>query len=646
MGNRAGSNKKPTNDPFYSAVPPIEGPYEEYGYENDPQMAIANYGRPVQPPVQPYGGLYAQGLNQVPGVAPWNYGNYYLGNTTMQMMPSMLNKVYAYGQIQARAMLANAGLLGSTPMLQNNALLSSYNPPMFNLPQSAPLMAAATPLPIAFNPLIQGMYPMATMNPNNWMTPSSFMSALTAGPMPYRPPSFDFPSNVGMVMALPYGTPNPFFSSPSYTGFNSAPNYNTGSSWCCCCYCMPISSVPTSSFTSNYPQSYSAPYSAPAPASAPLPVVNFQQIPPQQPTYAPAPPAIASANYSAPIPAGAPLYSSQGSMSNVTFSQPSVMATNIIKNNTTNVQTSSNVPLPVYNATDKSQYLIGQTVTSSLSDPTLNYNQLSTSTPSTSKSAHQFLPRRESFSDRVRRHIPSISRSNYTINQTQTRSDPVLPPILHGQLISDSGWLPKTSTTYQKLTSLLPGNRRKRSVYTPDYTKPTKQSNNNISFIPRRRRRHSNSSASEYDCAICQQERDKRRLREHYGSSTVSSLLSSKPPHKQQRSPNGSASSKSKSSTPTSSQRGGYKSHRRHPTKIKIRSKTPSPEKSSSPVLRRQSPVREIRVNDTIHEEDEKDLDNNDDDEEEKKTVDSSNGSDTKKPDSYGSKISLTSVDE
>jgi hypothetical protein len=215
------------------------------------------------------------------------------------------------------------------------------------------------------------------------------------------------------------------------------------------------------------------------------------------------------------------------------------------------------------------------------------------------------------------------------------------------------------------MPSILSSKKRKRLLYTTDTGKPILNSSvSPASFVPHRRRKRSDSSTSEYDCAICQQQRQKRRLRERYGSSTVSSLVSSpKGTRKDTFSPNESTfSSKShtpkdtrkdtfspnestfssKSHTPNSFKRISYKSHRRHPTKIKIKSKSPSPPKSDSPVLLRQSPIQEPRFNGTIHEEEEED----EIEEHVEKRSTNDNDSVTEKSDHYESKISLRSIDE
>jgi hypothetical protein len=549
----------------------------------------------------------------------------------MQMMPMMLNKVHQYGQIIAISALRNAGLLGPAPMMQSMPMMPCCIPPSFNMPMAAPMMAAASPLPVAFNPLVQGMYPMASMNPVNWMTPASFMSALSSGPMPYRPPAFDFPNNVGMVMTVPYGTPNPFLSASSFGGFNSSYNFGGGSSWCCCCYCAP----PTFSF---YPRPVSVPQPYPVPYSAPVAIPNVQQIPVPRPVSVVAPPIVACGNQSLPVSAGAPLWSSQGVVTNGGFSQPAVMASN---QNPITQTLISNQPvkrsLPVYDATDQSQRLMGQQITSNLPNIRSDNNQYLGITPSAAKNTTPFSQSHDSLSDRLRRHIPSIiprlSRSNYNLTRSEPRSDPQLPPILRGQLISDSGWLPKTSKS-QTITSILSGKKRKR-LYTTDIGKTI--------FNPRHHR--SSSSTSEYDCAICQQQREKRRLREHYGSSTMSSLLSSPKGSRKNRFSSNESTFSSITHTPNSFKQNSYKSHRRHPTRIKIKSKSPSPKQSTSPVLLRQSPIQEQRLNETIHEEEEEVEQKQEQENVEIRSVDD-NDSIIEKADRYQSKTSLRSTDE
>ncbi len=566
----------------------------------------------------------------------------------------MLNKVHRYGQIQAVSALRNAGLLGSAPMMPNMPMMQSMPmtpcciPPSFSMPMGASMMAAATPLPVAFNPLVQGMYPMASMNPVNWMTPSSFMSALTSGPMPYRPPGFDFPSNVGMVMTVPYGTPNPLLSSPSFGGYGSSYNVGGGFSWCCRYSCMPPTTAPAPPPISYYPSPVNAPQPYPFPYTVPVAAPNVQQIPFPRPVSTGAPPIIAGCNQFLPVSAAAPLWPSQGVVANGGFSQPAVMASN---NAPTQIASINNQPtngsLPVYNAIDSSRFLTGHQVTSSLPNIGSNNNQSPMITPSQAKNENQFIQTRDTLTDRFRRHIPSLprfTRSNYHSTRSQLRRDPVLPPILRGQLISDSGWLPKSSHT-GTITSILGGKGRKRGLYTTENGKSIfTPSSSPVSFIPRRRRHHSNSSTSEYDCAICQEQREKRRLREYYGSSTVSSLLSSPKGSRKQRLLSNESSYSTAIHTPTSSKRESYKSHRRHPTRIKIKSKSPVTKKTNSPVLLRQSPIQEHQSNGVINEEEEEEQEQKQKPVE-KKLIDD-NESITGESDQYASKISLKSVDE
>ena len=570
----------------------------------------------------------------MPGMSPWNYGNYYLGNTTMQMMPMMLNKVHQFGQMQAMAALGNASLLGSAPMLPNISMNPCCPPPSFSMPMSSPMMAAATPLPVAFNPLVQGMYPMASMSPVNWMSPGSFMSALSAGPMPYRPPGFDFPNNVGMVMTVPYGTPNPLFSTP-----------NSGSGFPCCSYynSMPPAAPPMPAPITYYPQPVPVPQPYPAPYPVPVAIPSIQQVPVPRPVSVVAPPIVATGNHSLPISSISPLCPMHGVVANGNISQPPVFASNHSMTQTHNH--SINSSLPVYNATDPSPRLIGKPIiTTSFESPT---NQQPNVTHSAAKNITYLDNNHGTFSDRFLRHLPSIPG----FSRSQPRSDPVLPPILRGQLISDSGWLPK-SAPYSTLTSMFSSKKRKRLLNSTDISKPVLHSSSSrVSFTPyrRRRRSRSNSSASEYDCAICQEQRGKRRLRKHYDSSTVSSLLSS-PRHsrKHQLSSNASPLS-SKSHTPSSMKQNGYKSHRRHPMKIKIKSKSPSPtlsnQKSTSPISFRQSFLGNQRLKETIHETKE---DESDEDEHEnvEKRSNNENESIAEKSDQYQSKISLRSIEE
>jgi hypothetical protein len=565
----------------------------------------------------------------------------------MQMMPSMLNKVYKYGQIQAMSALGNAGLLGSAPMMPSMPMMPCCMPSSFSMPMAAPMMAAATPLPVAFNPLVQGMYPMASMSPVNWMTPSSFMSALTSGPMPYRPPAFDFPSNVGMVMTIPYGTPNPLLSSPPFGGFGSAYNSGGGFPWNCC-YSVPPVTIPAPPTISYYPRPICVPQPYPVPYPAPVAIPNVQQIPVPRPVSVVAPPIVAGSHHPLPVSAGVPLWSSQGGFTDNGFSRPAVMLSN--NNSVTQASTNyrpRNGSLPVYDATDKSCNLIDQPVISSLSNPGSNNNQRPDITPSTAKNAKQLSQIRDNVSTIFRRHMPSIphlSRSNHNLSTYHSRSDPVLPPILCGQVISDSGWLPKTSKI-QAIKSILSGKRGKRSLYTPTTDNSILYSSSSgASLIKRRRRNHSGSSTSEYDCAICQQERDKKRLREYFGPSTVSSLLSSPKDSPRRHLSTYESALSSTTRSQTLFKQDNYKSHRRHPIRTKIKRKTPSPTKSTSPILLRRSPIREQKLNETIHEEEllEKEKE---EEQIEEKLIDNDD-SIVDKFDHYTSKTSLKSTDE
>jgi len=274
------------------------------------------------------------------GMSPWNYGNFYMGNTTMQMMPYMQRKVAKYALKQGMSSLGGfgggmpslGGFGGGMPMMPMLPMMPMMPclPASCSMPMASPIIAAATPLPIAYNPIVQGMYPMVGMNSASWMTPSSFMSALTTGPMPYRPPaSIEFPSNINMVMTLPYGTPNPLLCPPSFGGFSPQYNFGGGMS-CCCCYCTPSACPPAISY---YPQPVSVPQPVPVPYPVPVPIPNIQQVPIPRPVSVVAPPIIAGGNQSLSIPSGAPLLSSQGGFMQGGMNQQLVMASN--QNSTT-----------------------------------------------------------------------------------------------------------------------------------------------------------------------------------------------------------------------------------------------------------------------------------------------------------------------
>jgi hypothetical protein len=563
----------------------------------------------------------------MPCCSPWNYGNYYFGNTAMQMMPNM------YGQIPA---MSGFGGFGGY----------SFPSPSYSMPAAAPMMAAATPLPVAFNPLVQGMYPMASPSPASWMSPSSFMSAISSGPMPYRPPAFEFPSNVGMVMPIPYGTPNPFLSAAS-SSFNPSFNAGSGSWTCCCCFCIPPAAPPPPPAITYYPRPVSVPQPYPVPCPVPVPVPNIQQVPVPRHVCVVAPPIMADCNSALASPAAAPLWPSQGVFTNPGVGQSMVMSSN---NNSTafpSISRPTNGSLPVYNLVDQSRTLPSQPVMSSLSQPKSNTYGLSDMTPSQAKNEEQLYHTSDTTFDRLHNNKPLISHSNYDLNSSQTRSDPPLPPILHGQLVSDSGWLPKTSK-FHSISSIFSGKRRKRrQLYTPENNiKSTFESvSNRVSFRSGRRPPPSDSSVSEYDCPICQQENDKRRLRKYYGVSTVSSLLSSsKGSHGHHLSTNESLLSPPPHVS-TSIKQSSHKSYRRHPIRPKTHTKSPSPKPTSSPILLRRTEIKEQKQDTTIHEVE------GDENEEKKenpleKKLSSNLDTSSEKSEQRQSTLSLNSIDE
>ncbi|CAF0864765.1 unnamed protein product [Rotaria sordida] len=638
MGGRSGRNRIPLDDPFLNGVPPL-GPYPPGPYPpgNDPIGGLATYGPYPRPGSGPYppgsmgnmygpppirrpnnlGGRYAQGFNRAPSMVPWSYGNYYLGNTTMQTIPSMFKKVAQLGQIQALSALANPSLLGPAammpcmpampsmpcmppmPAMPYMPMMSSSMPSSFSMSMAAPMMAAATPLPVAFNPLVQGMYPMASMCPVNWMTPSSFMSALISGPMPYRPPVFDFPNNIGMIMTIPYGTSNPLLSSPSY---DSSFNYGVRPFSCYWPDSMPPATTPSYPMISYYPQPYPSVYPVP-PA---LPYIHNTAL--QSSVYAGMPTTIAGYNPPLSIPRDASLMPSQGAVTNVGFTQPAVLTTNsnLTTSKLINSQ-STKCSLPVYNTTDQSQLLIGRKVISSNSNLPINCDERSEITPDTLKYRYKISQTHDTTPTRLRRYVSSTSRSNYKSTTSRDRREPTLPPILNGYLISDSGWLPKIPES-NAISSIVGSKKRKRKSYTIENgTSVIAPTNSHVPFISRRRSRHgSKSSASEYDCVICQQQREKQRLRGHFTESTISSLLQSSKGSRQHRLSSNESSLSSKAHSPKSYKHGDHKSYRRHRRRIKHHNKISS-KKSNSP---RQSPMRERQQDDTIHELEEREIEN------------------------------------
>ena len=527
------------------------------------------------------------------GVAPWNYGNYYLGNTTMQMMPFMLNKVHQYGLMQAMAGLSGIGQMPSMPMMPWTPCCF---PSSFSMPMAAPMMAAATPLPVAFNPLVQGMYPMASMSPVNWMAPSSFMSALTAGPMPYRPPAFDFPSNVGMVMTVPYGTPNPMLLSPALGGFNSA-SYFGSPSWYSSNYSMPQVAAPVSPITSYYPPAIGAPPSYSIPYSPPVAAPHARPMPVHQPIPLHSLPAASAAHQPLPVGVDSPLFFSQGSANQHVVGQPPVMASA----HTTSFP-SSQPSLPIYNSIPSSASSIGQRLASNVSYTPFSQQQNYNATHSVAKYGNiRSSQTNGNLSDRLRRpriSLPRLSRSSYSLATSFPRSDPILPPITVGTLISDSGWLPKNVADQPILPVLSRPGKKNRPVDTTGNDNATVHTNSSrVSFFPHRRRArpHSNSSASEYDCAICALKRDKRRIRKQFGSAALASFLTSskKPrrrPHRQHASSN----------DVVVSTRSHSNSARPYDRREQTRSKTSTSTGRSSPVLLRHSTIEGSPPHETL----------------------------------------------
>ena len=247
-----------------------------------------------------------------------------MGNTTLQMMPYMQRKVAKFAARQAMSSMGGMGMgMGmGMPMMPMMPCL----PASCCMPMAAPMCAAATPLPIACSPLIQGMYPMSSgMNFGNWMTPSSFMSALSSAPLSYQPPpSFQLPSNIGAVMPFPFASSNPLLSMPSFGGFSPQYNFGGGMS-CCCCYCSPCSLPPPITY---YPRPVSVPQPCPVPCPVPVPIPNVQQVPVPRQVNVVAPPIVAGCNPGFPIPAGAPLLPSQGGLTQGGMGQQLVMGSN------------------------------------------------------------------------------------------------------------------------------------------------------------------------------------------------------------------------------------------------------------------------------------------------------------------------------
>ncbi|CAF1134274.1 unnamed protein product [Adineta ricciae] len=372
------------NDPYYPGAPTgLPGPYsyapgpDPYGglggYEPDPYGygyygtdPFETYGGPYGRGSNYYGGRYGRGYNQMGGMSPWNYGNFYLGNTTMQMVPYMQRKLAKYAMRQGMGGFGGACM----PMMPCMPMIPCM--PSCAMPMASPMMAIAAPLPVAYNPCVQGRYPVVTANAANFMTPSSFMSALTTGPMPYRPPaSFDLPNNIGMVMTVPYGAPNPLLATPTFGGFQ--PQFNGAGGFSCCCnYCTPCAQ-PLPPAITYYPRPVSVPQPCPVPCPVPVPIPNVQQVPVPRPVTVVAPPIVASCNQPLSIPAGAPLLPSQGGFTQNGFGQTLVMRSNDSTSETASVtsdQSKRETPVP---KTDKDmRRKRAQEIAASLSNLGLN----------------------------------------------------------------------------------------------------------------------------------------------------------------------------------------------------------------------------------------------------------------------------------
>jgi hypothetical protein len=432
------------------------------------------------------------------GMSPLNYGNYYMGNTTMQMMPFMMKKVAKYAQRQAMASMGGGGGGGFMPMMPMMPMMPCM-PASCAMPMAAPMMAAVTPLPIAFNPLVQGMYPMASMSSGNCMTPASFMSAMNTGPMAYRPPpSFEFPSNVGMVMTLPYGSPNPLFSTPTFGGFS--PQYNMGSGLsCCCCYCAPQCAPPAITYC---PRPVSVPQPYPVPYPVPVPVPNIQQVPVPRQVSVVAPPIFAGGNQGFSVPAGAPLMQSQGMFTQGGLGQSMVMAshhqstTSSLLSDHSSESSKRSTPIP--NSIDPARRAKAQRIAASLSNLGLNNNERTRTTPSKAKNRLKTSHTHDDIPSRFRHRLsstPHLSRSNHDLTIVTSKSD---------SSISNFDRLRKSSTMSKT--------KQKRPL-----------TNEKSIHQSSRSHRHRNSSVSEHDLLVSRQKCVASRSRKNSNPSVLNS---------------------------------------------------------------------------------------------------------------------------
>lgn len=280
----------------------------------------------------------------------------------------MQRKLAKYGMMQGMGGMGGmGGMMPTMPMMPMMPCLPACPMPCLPACNSAPMMAAACPLPCAQTPLIQNMYPSATMNSLSLMTPSSFMSSLPASS------SYSFPNNVGMVMTLPSSAPNPLLSASTFGGFS--PQFSpSGGMACCCCYCTPPAPPPPPQIT-YYPRPVSVPQPYPVPCPAPVAIPNVQQVPVPRPVSVIAPPIMADCSSPCSIQSGAPLMSSQGGFTQSGFNQPMVMGSrNISTQDSLFSDRSGKTKRPLYKPSIETRHEKAQRIAASLSKLGVNDN--------------------------------------------------------------------------------------------------------------------------------------------------------------------------------------------------------------------------------------------------------------------------------
>lgn len=338
-------------------------------------------------------------------MSPWNYGNYYMGNTTMQMMPMMMRKV---SKFQQRMMGGGLGGMPMLPMLPMVPCIPSY----YAMAASAPMMAAATPLPMALNPVVQSAYPIGNCCGPTFMSPSAFASTLSSGPLPFQPPSsFQFPSNVNMVMNIPFGFSNSLLSMPSFGGF--APQLNSsGALSCCCFYCTTPSCPPQVSF---YPRPVSVPQPYPVPVPNPIPITNIQPIPIPRQVNVIAPPIVAGGGLSGAIPAGNSLVPSQGVLNQIPYNTVTVNASNGLRTEESLLSDRSSIKKKSLSA-DETRRLKAEKIAASLSNLGLDDYRLKKSSNRAPKHRKH---RSSKFTDEIKFDSPKrrVHRSNSNLSE-------------------------------------------------------------------------------------------------------------------------------------------------------------------------------------------------------------------------------------